>query len=149
MKTSKYIIASVAAAILATVSFAETSANEKFPQRPSPEQIVSLMFAHDNNRDGVLDSGELANSIESFYDSRRDAIRERREMLVEKGVISEAEYAKGFITLSLLPEDGAAIVMKDGDANRDQALSVDELVASIASLRKLDLGTRSSFARRS
>lgn len=149
MNTSKYIIASVAAAILATVSFAETSANMKFQQRPSPEQIVALMFAHDNNRDGVLDSGELANSIESFYDSRRDAIRERREMLVEKGVISEAEYAKGFITLSLLPEDGAAIVMKDGDANRDQALSVDELVASIASLRKLDLGTRSSFARRS
>ena len=109
MKTSKLIIASVAAAILATVSFAETNANKKFKHHPSPEQIVAQMFAHDNNSDGVLNSAELANSIEGLYDSRKDAIRDRREVLVEKGFITEAEYAKGFITLNLLPEGGAEI----------------------------------------
>ncbi|MGK0239856.1 MAG: hypothetical protein ACI92G_003338 [Candidatus Pelagisphaera sp.] len=150
MKTSKIIIASIAATIAANVSFAESSANKTFKKHQNPEQLVAQMFAnHDNNSDGVLDSAELANSIAGLYDQRQTSMIERRETLVEKGVISEYERSKGVITLRLHPDDGAAILMKDGDANQDNALSANELTASVSSLRKLDLGTRGNFDRRS
>jgi hypothetical protein len=80
---------------------------------------------------------------------RQEAIRDRRDTLVSNGVISAAEGSNGIITLSLLPEDAAAIVMKDGDTNQDQVLQASELMATAKSLRKLDLGTRAPSARRS
>ena len=119
-------------------------------QHPNSEKIVAQMFAnHERNNDGALDSIELANSIEGLYDQRQTTILERRDSLVEKGVISEYERSKGVITLCLLPEDGAAIIMKDGDTNQDNTLSANELAASVSSLRKLDLGTRGFLNRRS
>ena len=150
MKTSKIIIASIAAAIVTTASFAETFANKILKQHPNSEKIVAQMFAnHDRNSDGALDSIELANSIEGLYDQRQTTTLKRRDSLVEKGVISEYERSKGVITLRLLPEDGAAIIMKDGDTNQNNTLSANELAASVSSLRKLDLGTRGFLNRRS
>ena len=150
MKTSKFIIASVAATFVATLSFAGSSPKATFKKGLNPEQIVAQMFAnHDRNHDGSLDSVELANSIEALYDLRQEAIQDRRDNLAKTGVLSEFERAKGVITLRLLPEDGAAIVMKDGDINQDDLLSAQELAGTVSSLRKLDLGTRGSFARRS
>lgn len=151
MKTSKIIIASIAASIASVVSFAASS-NQAFQSRIQPQDVAVLMFGgHDLNNDGALDSAELANSIESLYDMRQDAIRDRRDRrdtLVSNGMISAVESSNGIITLSLLPEDAAAIVMKDGDANEDQVLDVSELMATVKSLRKLDLGTRARLVRR-
>ncbi|MGY8696676.1 MAG: hypothetical protein ACKVGW_21070 [Verrucomicrobiia bacterium] len=41
MKTSKIIIASIAATIAANVSFAESSANKTFKKHQNPEQMGS------------------------------------------------------------------------------------------------------------
>lgn len=149
MKTTKIIIASIAASIASIASFAASS-NQTFESRMQPQDVAVLMFGgHDLDNDGALDSVELANSIESLYEMRQEAIRDRRDTLVSNGVITAAEGANGIITLSLLPEDAAAIVMKDGDINQDQVLQASELIATAKSLRKLDLGTRAPRARRS
>ena len=145
MNTLKIAITTIATAILANAAIAAPAGMIK----KNPEQVVANMFAHDQNSDGVLDSAELAESIEGLYDHRKQAIRERRDTLAENGILSEAEYAKGFVTMHLLPEDGAAIVMKDADINQDQTLDAQELIDSIHSLRKLDLGPRRGSARNS
>lgn len=150
MKTSKIIIASIAVIIASAVSIAAGSSKPFGEKRIQPQDIVILMLAdHDGNNDGALDSVELANSIEGLYRLRKEVIRDRRDALLEEGVISEVEYSKGFVTLSFLPEDAAAIVMKDGDANQDHVLEVAELMATVGSLRMLDWGPRPLFVRRS
>jgi len=149
MKTTKIIIASIAASIVSVASFAASS-NQAFESRMQPQDVaVLLLGGHDLDNDGALNSAELANSIESLYVMRQAAIRDRRDTLVSNGVISAAEGSNGIITLSLLPEDAAAIVMKEGDTNQDQVLQAFELMATAKSLRKLDLGTRAPSARRS
>jgi len=150
MKTSKIIIALVAATIASAASFAALGSKQSVTQRLQPQEIAILMFgSNDVNNDGVLDIVELADSIESLYELRNDAIRNQREALIENGFISEAESARGIITLSLLPEDAAAIMMKNGDTNENLVLEVDELIGTVDLFRKLNLGTRSLFATRS
>ena len=51
--------------------------------------------------------------------------------------------------MRLLPEDAAAIVMKEGDVNDDLVLEADELIAVARSFRNLDLGTGARFFERS
>lgn len=145
MNTSKIALIAIATSLIASVANADSAKANK----PSPEAIVAAMFAHDQNSDGVLNRDELAASIEGLYEHRKEAKIDRRNTLVSSGALPEAIREKGIITLNLLPEDGAAIVMKDADSNADQALDAQELVNSIGSLRKLDLGPRRGIARQS
>ena len=145
MNISKIALIAIATALIANVANASPIAKTK----PNPEKIVAQMFAHDSNSDGVLNSAELAASIEGLYEYRKEAKVDRRDSLVESGMLPEAVLDKGIITLTLLPEDGAAIVMKDADVNQDDAVDAQELVNSFDSLRKLDLGPRRGIARQS
>jgi hypothetical protein len=150
MKTTKIIIAFIAASIATAASFAAVDSNRIVKKGPQPQDFAILMFADsDANNDGALDSVELAKSIENLYAWRNEAISNRREMLVAKGLILEEASANGFITMNLLPEDAAAILMKDGDANQDLLLEADELVATVGSLRKLNLSARAPAIRQS
>ncbi len=149
MKTSKIITATIAAAVITASSFAKSDADAA-KGRPSPKEVTAIMLGgHDTNNDGALDTAELANAIEGLYNLRQEAIVNHRAAMIENGHISEPQSGNGVVTFSLLPEDGAAIVMKLSDVNQDNLLHADEILVSVGALRVLDLGTRSAIARSS
>lgn len=144
MNTKKIITAAIAIIATATASIAKEGPRHNHKQIDNPETIVSIMIAeHDQNDDGGLNVVELAESIESLYDFRNSSIRNHREHLAEYGRIPAAD--NGVVTLSLMPEDGAAILMLRADANNDAVLGADELIASTREWRSLSLGARSFF----
>ena len=148
MKT-KTIAAAIAALSIASASFAEAGSGHR-KGHANPETVVAHMLVHhDADLDGRLDTAELARSIEAMYDRRDDAIRNHRDAMVARGIISEDEAANGVVTLSFLPEDGAAILMSRADANRDNALEAEELLESRAAWRELNLSPRPYFGRES
>jgi len=150
MNAKKLAIITIAALIATTASFAETNQVGLKKQMPNKTQIVADMIAnHDENQDGALNSTELAASIESLYELRQNAIRDHRDALVRSGMISDYESSNGIITLSLLPEDGAAILISRADSNQDQVLGVAELMESTRIWPTLNLGTRPNFGSRS
>jgi|ETNmetMinimDraft_22_1059887.scaffolds.fasta_scaffold00102_19 hypothetical protein len=150
MKNVKNITASVAALIVAATAFGGTIGPKELGARPNPQEIAAIVFGgHDTDNDGALNSAELATSIEALYEMRDDTIRARREALAERGVISAEELSEGFVTLSLMPDVAADLVMKNADVNENLVLEADELVAAAGSLRKFDLGTGPRFERRS
>lgn len=91
-----------------------------------------MFGGHDINNDGALDSAELANSIENLYAMRQEATIDFRDNLVSERGISAAERSNGIITLRLMPEDAAAIAMKGGDTNNDQALEAAESLDTVS-----------------
>ena len=150
MNTKNIITTLAAVTIIATSAFAGAGHKDGNHSLRNPENVVALMVSnHDANQDGRLDSTELANSIETLYELRNDAIINRRETLVANGIISPVEAQNGVVTLSFLPEDGAAILMNRADANQDNVLEVTELLESREIWRELNLGTRPYFSRRS
>ena len=150
MNTKKITTAIAAVAIIASSAIAgESHKNGKHSLR-NPENVVALMVSnHDVNQDGRLNSTELAKSIEALYELRNDAISNRRETMVANGIISPVEAQNGFVTLSFLPEDGAAILMSRADANQDNVLEIAELLDSREVWRELNLGARPYFHSRS
>ena len=150
MKNIKNITASVAALIVTVTAFGGTIGPKEFGARPQPQEIAVIVFGdHDTDNDGALNRVELATSIEALYELRDDAIRARREAMAERGVLSAEELSEGFVTLSLMPDVAADLVMKNADVNENLVLEADELVAAAGSLRKFDLGTGPRFERRS
>ncbi len=150
MNAKKLAIITITALITSTASLAESVKIGAKNQMPNRVQIVSSMIAnHDENQDGALNATELAASIESLYELRQYAIRNHRDTMISLGKISEYEASKGIITLSLLPEDGAAILISRADTNQDQALGAAELLESTRIWQTLNLGTRPNFASRS
>ena len=150
MNTKNIITALAAATIIASSAFAGAGHKEGKHSLRNPENVVALMVnSHDVNQDRRLNSTELAKSIESLYELRNDAISNLRETLVANGIISPVEAKNGFVTLSFLPEDGAAILMNRADANQDNVLEITELLDSREVWRELNLGTRPYFSRRS
>ncbi len=150
MNTKQIIIASIAAASIATSAFAKGEHGRGPFHVANPESIVATMLEqHDLNQDGVLNSTELAQSIESLHDMRQNAIRNHRDRLIEAGALSESVSDNGIVTFSLLPEDGAAILIKKADADNDNALGAEELVASTRIWRSLNLGVRPYFGSQS
>jgi len=150
MNNKKIITALTAATIVASSAFAGIGHKDGKSSLRNPENIVALMVGyHDTNQDGRLDTVELAKSIEALYELRNDAIVNRREALVADGIISPVEADKGVVTLSFLPEEGAAILMNRADANQDNALEAAELLQSREVWRELNLGARPYFIRRS
>ena len=150
MNNKKIITAFAAVTIIASSVFAGAGHKEGKHSLRNPENVVALMVNnHDVNQDGRLNSTELAKSIESLYELRNDSISNRREALVANGIISPVEAQNGFVTLSFLPEDGAAILMNRADANQDNVLEITELLDSREVWRELNLGTRPYFSRRS
>lgn len=148
MNTRKITIAAIAALIATSASFAESGKPNK--DRPSPESIVANMIGnHDLDRDGALNNVELAKSIEDLYTQKNQAIRKHRDAMAEKGLISPEKTDNGFITLSPMPDDAAAFLLKGHDTNANQILEADELLASTRDLRQLNLGFRPGFARNS
>ncbi len=146
MNTKKITIAAIAALIAATASFAGTSKGVSKDQTSHRAQIVSSMIAnHDGNQDGALDSVELAASIESLYEMRQNAIKYNRDAMVERGILSPEDAQNGVITLSLLPEDGAALLMSRADSNHNHALEANELMNSTPIWGTLNLGTGPFF----
>ena len=150
MNNKKIITAFAAVTIIASSAFAGAGHKEGKHSLRNPENVVALMVNnHDVNQDGRLNSTELAKSIESLYELRNDAISNRHDALVANGIISPVEAQNGFVTLSFLPEDGAAILMNRADANQDNVLEITELLDSREVWRELNLGTRPYFSRRS
>jgi len=150
MNNKKIITTLAAATIIASSALAGVGQKDGKRSLRNPESVVALMVSnHDANQDGRLDTAELANSIEALYELRNDAIANRREALVANGIISPVEAQNGVVTLSFLPEDGAAILMSRADANRDNVLELTELLDSREVWRELNLGTRPYFSRRS
>ena len=150
MSTKILAIITITALIASTASIAETSKNGPKSKMPNRVQIVSSMIAnHDANQDGALNATELAASIESLYELRQNAIRNRRDAMINLGKITEYEASKGIITLSLLPKDGAAILISRADTNQDEVLGAAELLDSTRIWHTLNLGTRPNFASRS
>ncbi len=148
MNTKKITIAAIAALIATTASFAEPGKPHK--DRPTPESIVASMIGnHDQDHDGALNNVELAKSIEDLYAQKNLAIRKHRDAMAEKGLISPEKSDNGFITLSPMPEDAAAFLLKGHDTNANQILEANELLASTRDLRQLNLGFRPGFARNS
>lgn len=148
MNTKKITIAAIAALIATTASFANPGKAAK--DRPTPEAIVANMIGgHDLDRDGALNTVELAESIEDLYAKRNQAIRDHRDDMAEKGLISSEKSDNGFITLSPMPDDAAAFLLNGHDANANQVLEANELLASTRDLRQLNLGFRPGFARES
>jgi len=148
MNTKTITIAAIAALITATASFANaTKANT---ERHNPETIVAFMIGgHDHDHDGALNNAELAESIEDLYAKRNESIRRHREAMVQDGLIDSEKADNGFVTLSPMPEDAAAFLLKGHDVNANQILEADELLASTRDLRQLNLGFRPGFARES
>ncbi len=150
MNAKKLAIITITTLIAATASFAETNPVGLKKQMPNKTQIVANMIAdHDENHDGALNATELAASIESLYELRQNAIRDHRNTLIRSGMISDYESRNGIITLSLLPEDGAAILISRADSNQDQVLGAAELMESTRIWPTLNLGTRPNFGSRS
>ena len=150
MNAKKLAIITITALIASTASIAESGKNGPKNQMPNRVQIVSSLIAnHDENQDGALNSTELAASIESLYQLRQDAIRNHRDNMISLGKISEYEASKGIITLSLLPEDGTAILISRADTNQDEVLGAAELLDSTRIWHTLNLGTRPNFTSRS
>lgn len=146
MNAKKIITVTLAALIASVGTLAKTSGTEIAKKTHSREQIVASMIAnHDENKDGSLNTSELTRSIEALYDRRQNAIRNHRDALVKSGMLSEMEASNGIITLSLLPEDGADILMSRADRNKDQALGADELIESTRIWHTLNLGSRPYF----
>jgi len=143
MNIKNITIASIAALIVASASFAETHRADNKRAAHNKSEIVSSMIAnYDLNRDGVLNSVELAASIEGLYEMRQNAFRNHRDEMVEHGVVTSEEASNGIITLSLLPEDGAAILMRQADTNHDHVLGAEELMESTRIWPTLSLGAR-------
>ena len=69
--------------------------------------------------------------------------------MVAEGLIAAEKDDNGFVTLSPMPKDAAAFLLKGHDANANQILEANELLASTRDLRQLNLGFRSGFARES
>lgn len=148
MKTKHITIAAIVTFIATTASFAEVTKPSK--ARHNPEAIVAMMIGrHDQDRDGALNNTELAESIEDLYAKHNQAIREHRESMVAEGLIATEKADNGFVTLSPMPEDAAAFLLKGHDANANQILEANELLASTRDLRQLNLGFRPGFARES
>jgi hypothetical protein len=148
MNTNKITIAAIITFIVTTASFAEVSKPSK--ERHNPEAIVAMMIGeHDQDRDGALNNAELAKSIEDLYAKRNQAIRKHRESMVAEGLIATDKADNGFVTLSPMPEDAAAFLLNGHDANANQILEANELLASTRDLRQLNLGFRPGFARES
>lgn len=148
MNTRKITVTAITALIAATASLADSSRPTK--DRPTPASIVASMIgSHDQDHDGALNNVELAKSIDALYAKRNQAIRNHREAMIEKGLITSDISDNGFITLSPMPEDAAAFLLKGHDTNANQILEADELLASTRDLRQLNLGFRPSFARKS
>lgn len=148
MNIKNITITAIAALIATTASFANSTEAKK--ARHNPETIVAMMIdGHDQDSDGALNNAELAQSIEDLYTKRNEAIRKHRDSMVENGLIDTAKADNGFVTLSPMPEDAAAFLLKGHDANANQILEADELLASTRDLRQLNLGFRPGFARES
>ena len=143
MNTKHITIAAIVTFIATNASFADTTKPSKV--RHNPEAIVAMMIGgHDEDHDGALNNTELAESIEDLYAKRNQSIRERRESMVAEGLIAAEKADNGFVTLSPMP-----ILLKGHDANANQILEANELLASTRDLRQLNLGFRSGFARES
>ena len=69
--------------------------------------------------------------------------------MVAEGLIAAEKDDNGFVTLSPMPKDAAAFLLKGHDANANQILEANELLASTRDLRHSNLGFRSGFARES
>lgn len=150
MNTKRIIAAVAAVTIIASSAFAGNGYKNGKHSLRNPENVIALMVSnHDANQDGRLDSVELANSIEALYEIRDDAIVNRREALVASGIISPVEAQNGFVTLSFLPEDGAAILMSRADQNADNVLEPSELLESGNVWRELNIGARPYLGRQS
>lgn len=150
MNAKKLAIITITVLVATATSFAATSKDGLRKQMPDRAQIVSSMILnHDENQDGALNSTELASSIESLYELRQNAIRDHRDAMLDLGRISEYEANNGIITLSLMPEDGAAILISRADANQDNVLGAEELLESTRIWHTLNLGTRPYFGSRS
>lgn len=143
MNIKNITITAIAAFIVTTASLAETNQAGTKKAVYNKSEIVSSMIAnYDQNHDGALDSAELAASIEGLYEMRQNAFRNHRETMVAHGVVTSEEASNGIITLSLLPEDGAAILMRQADKNHDHVLAADELMESTRIWPTLSLGAR-------
>ncbi len=140
MNLQRITAATIAALLIASATFAESSRPKASHEKAA---IVATMIAnHDINLDGGLDSVELAASIEALYEMRQNAFRNHRDAMVERGVVTPSEASNGIVTLSLLPDDGAALLMKQADTNHDQILRADELMESTRIWPTLSLGAR-------
>lgn len=67
--------------------------------------------------------------------------------MVAEGLIATEKGNNGFVTLSPMPKDADAFLLKGHDANANQILEANELSASTRDLRQLNLGFRSGFNR--
>ena len=148
MNPKHITIAAIVTFIATNASFADATKPSKV--RHNPEEIVAMMIGgRDEDHDGALNNTELAESIEDLYAKRNQSIRERRESMVAEGLIAAEKADNGFVTLSPMPKDAAAFLLKGHDANANQILEANELLASTRDLRQLNLGFRSGFARES
>ena len=148
MNTKHITIATIVTFIATNASFADATKPSKV--RHNPEAIVArIIGGHDEHHDGALNKTEVAESIEDLYAKRNQSIRERRESMVAEGLIAAEKADNGFVTLSPMPKDAAAFLLKGHDANANQILEANELLASTRDLRQLNLGFRSGFARES
>ena len=150
MKTIEPIAASTATLIASAFAFADTTESNELGFRPNSQEIAALFLGgHDRDNDGALSGEELARSIESLYEMRDEAIYAHRQDKLESGTLSEDEFSEGFVTMSLMPSDAAALMMKKADANENLVLEADELIAVAGSIRSFDLGTGPRSLRRS
>ena len=123
--------------------FGQSSPSGETYRSDYPEYELTIMIArHDTNGDYKLNKAELIGWIKNYYEKRETMIRNRREMLIARGILSPIWNDHGVITLSYLPADWAEIILNKSDTNKDGSLDRDEILDSKYVRRELQNLTR-------
>tara|TARA_B100000900_G_scaffold402808_1_gene409103 strand:- start:800 stop:1033 length:234 start_codon:yes stop_codon:yes gene_type:complete len=67
--------------------------------------------------------------------------------MIAEGLIAAEKADNGLASLSPMPKDAAAFLLRGHDANANQILQAKDLLASTRDLRQMNLEFSSGFAR--